>query len=176
MCKMETWLLEDFVEGLLGVAETAILEAHLANCEDCKRELAHIKLLFWEMESMRRDPIPVPDTVKVIENTILNEWLTDKETWLQHAGLQLKNVMKNTTIPLLPKIPAVDRVTTQLVAATGTATKKTAKWVGKTTFRLIRQRINPSYKETASDNSKSSRTLETKLLNSLISSLTGGGR
>ena len=30
MCKMETWLLEDYAEGLLDVAETTLLEAHLA--------------------------------------------------------------------------------------------------------------------------------------------------
>jgi anti-sigma factor RsiW len=71
MCKMETWLLEDYAEGLLGVAETTLLEAHLAVCEDCRRELSHIKLLFWELESMRREPIPVPEALDGLENAIL---------------------------------------------------------------------------------------------------------
>ena len=60
MCRMETWLLEDYAEGVLGVAETAILEAHLNVCVDCRRELSHIKLLFWELESMRREPVEIP--------------------------------------------------------------------------------------------------------------------
>jgi len=171
---METWLLEDYTEGLLGVAETAILEAHLAVCEDCRRELTHIKLLFWEMESVRREPVPVPDALKGIESAILNEWLTDKETWLQRAGLQLAASAKQT-VAMLPRIPGVERVATEAAVLTGTASKKAAKWAGKTAIQQIRRKIRSTAAEKGEAPGKSGRIIGAKRINHLLSGLIGGG-
>ena len=126
---METWLLEDYAEGLLDVAETTLLEAHLAVCPDCRRELSHIKLLFWELESLRREPVPVPDALKGAEAAILDAWLSDKETWLQQAGYRLKSTARETAarIPKIPQIPGADRV----AEAAGEASVRALKWAGK---------------------------------------------
>ncbi len=135
MCKMETWLLEDYVEGLLGDAEVAILEAHLSTCEVCRRELSHIKLLFWEMESMRRETVPLPEALKEVEKAVLDEWLTGRETWLQQTAYQLTAVARqvSSSIPGIPRIPGAGRVT----AFAGEMGKKSVKWFGKKTFRLM---------------------------------------
>lgn len=139
MCKMETWLLEDYAEGLLGIAETTLLEAHLAVCEDCRRELSHIKLLFWELESMRREPIPEPETLKGLESAILDEWLSGKETWLQQTLFRGKKASR-VVADSVPRIPGADRV----VALAGEATVQTAKWMGRKTFQLLRQKLHPA--------------------------------
>lgn len=134
---METWLLEDYAEGLLDVAETTLLEAHLAVCPDCRRELSHIKLLFWELESMRREPVPVPDALRRAEGAMLDKWLSDKETWLQQAGNRLKATARETAarMPRMPQIPGADRV----AEAAGEASVRAVKWAGRASFRLIRQ-------------------------------------
>lgn len=153
MCKMETWLLEDYAEGLLGVAETTLLEAHLVVCEDCRRELSHIKLLFWEMESMRREPVPEPATLKGLESAILDEWLSGKESWLQQTLFRGKRATK-IVAEQMPRIPGADRA----ITLAGEASVRTAKWMGRKTVQLLRQRFHPA------DTGRK-----------LLSQLTGGG-
>jgi anti-sigma factor RsiW len=136
---METWLLEDYAEGLLGVAETTLLEAHLAVCEDCRRELSHIKLLFWELESMRREPVPVPEALDGLETAILDQWLAGRETWLQQTLYRGKKATRSIA-EQIPRIPGADRA----AALAGEASVRTAKWMGRKTFQLLRQKFHPA--------------------------------
>ncbi len=138
---METWLLEDYAEGLLDTAETTLLEAHLAVCPDCRRELSHIKLLFWELESMRREPVPVPDALRRAESAMLDQWLSGKENWLQQAGYRLRHAARETAarMPQVPQVPGADRVAEEI----GMASVRAVKWAGKASVRLIRLRMLP---------------------------------
>jgi anti-sigma factor RsiW len=138
MCKMETWLLEDYAEGLLDVAETTLLEAHLAGCEACRRELAHIKLLFWELESLRRETVTVPDTVQKLETVVLDEWLHGRESWIQQAGSALRRGAKQSKT-WVPRVPGAEKV----AALAGEASVRTVKWVGGKTVQLLKRKLQP---------------------------------
>ena len=147
MCRMETWLLEDYAEGVLGVAETAILEAHLNVCVDCRRELSHIKLLFWELESMRRESIEIPAEIRTMEKEILDSWLSGKETWLQQTRSQLAAATKMAA-GRLPALPRISRIPGARVAAgfAGRTSAKTAKWLGRIVLRQVKDKL-PRYAE-----------------------------
>lgn len=138
MCKMETWLLEDYAEGLLDVAETTLLEAHLAGCEACRRELAHIKLLFWELESMRRETVIVPDAVRQLETALLDEWLHGRESWIRQAGSALRRVGKQSKA-LVPKVPGAGKV----AVLAGETSVRTLKWVGGKAVQLLKKKLQP---------------------------------
>lgn len=133
MCKMETWLLEDYAEGVLGVAETAILDAHLSTCADCRKELSHIKLLFWELESMRREPVAIPVAMKAMESAVLDEWLAEKkESLLSKTGNRIASTSRRTA-ELVEAIPGIK--------ACGSFAEKTAKRTAKLIGRAAKKRL-----------------------------------
>lgn len=57
-CKMEDGLLQEHLEDLLGPIENAIVEEHLKNCESCRREETSMKLLLWELDSLKEVDFP----------------------------------------------------------------------------------------------------------------------
>jgi hypothetical protein len=156
MCRMETWLLEDYAEGVLGLAETTILEAHLRVCDACRQELTHIKLLFWELENLRREPVEIPAEVAAIETAILGEWLRDRESWIQHAGTRFNSTVKQVgrlvgsslkqTADIAGQIPGT-RAAAEVVGATS---RKTAKWLGKAAYRQLRKSVSGLVKDPGS--------------------------
>jgi hypothetical protein len=156
MCKMETWLLEDYAEGILGIAETTILEAHLHVCNACRQELTHIKLLFWELENLRRDPVEIPAEVESLETAILGEWLHGRESWIRHAGTRANLVVRQAgsqidsalrqTGGIACQIPGVrtaagvvGTVSRKTAEVIGSTSRKTVKWLGKTAYNKLQK-------------------------------------
>lgn len=58
-CNMEEGLLQEYLEGLLGPLEEAIVEEHLKNCESCRREETSMKLLLWDLDSLKDMDFPI---------------------------------------------------------------------------------------------------------------------
>lgn len=172
MCKMETWLLEDYAEGILGVAETTLLEAHLQVCADCRQELTRIKLLFWELESIRREAIEVPAVMASMETAILEEWLQNKESWMRHAGAQIRATARRAGMQVGTAVRQTSDIVSQIPGAQASAeligktSRKTAKWIGKTLSRQIWKGLSTK-QETVSSKAKSH--------NAVLTNLIGGG-
>lgn len=183
MCKMETWLLEDYAEGMLDAASTTILEAHLATCAECRRELTRIKLLFWELESLSRETIAVPDVLKTMEVEMLDEWLKDRESWFQRAGSQIAATVRQTT-GYLPGLSGLRQtagelhefpVLQQAAEAGGNAAIATAKWLGKQTGRQIEKRLVGSVKNRNRVDSSKEMAPSRRILQTLLNGRIGGG-
>jgi predicted anti-sigma-YlaC factor YlaD len=137
MCKMETWLLEDYVDGILDTATTALIDLHLHTCDECRHEFTRIKLLFWELESIRRAPVEIPDSLNGIEAAILNDWLSDrKESWIGRTEHDIATAMQVTS-SIFAQIPGM-RKTGEIV---GLTSKKSVKWVGRKLFSQIKSAV-----------------------------------
>lgn len=57
-CNMEEGLLQEYLEGLLEPLEKAIVEEHLKNCESCRKKETSMKLLLWDLDSMKEIDFP----------------------------------------------------------------------------------------------------------------------
>ncbi len=66
-------LLQQYIDSDLGVLEKIILEEHLANCQICRRNLNHLKLMDWDLK--HRPVIEVPPELESYRKAAINNYL-----------------------------------------------------------------------------------------------------
>ena len=71
-------LLQRYIDRELNSLGKIILEEHLANCQDCRRELNHLKLMDWDLK--HQIAVEVPPELKSYRMAAINAHLADKRT------------------------------------------------------------------------------------------------
>lgn len=75
-CKMNIDLIQQYLEDTLSPVEKMLMEEHLRVCEGCRKELAEMKLLFFELEEFKESDIEIPSEVIQIRNKVINEYIS----------------------------------------------------------------------------------------------------
>jgi hypothetical protein len=70
-CKLDRVLLQDLLEDIIDPAEKLFVEEHLKTCKECRKELAELKLLFWDLNNKSNYEITLPAEVDQIKDAIL---------------------------------------------------------------------------------------------------------
>ncbi|MFZ5986814.1 MAG: anti-sigma factor family protein [Bacillota bacterium] len=88
-CKFDTDLIQEYLEGSIDPIEKIFLEEHLKVCKKCRAELTHLKLLFYEFESIKDIEMEVPTEVETVRAKVLSD-LFDKD----ESGYGVKEFVK----------------------------------------------------------------------------------
>lgn len=124
-CLFDKNLLQEYLENTIEPLESIILEEHLKTCSDCRRDLAELKLLFWELEEMPF--VEMPSEALMVKDEVLKN-LKSLETSPQDiknfnirdlAEIQ-NNIFQNATL-FLKFVPG-----TKVVANTSKSSVKKA--------------------------------------------------
>jgi len=94
-CNFDEMLLYEYLDDLLEADEKILVTNHLSVCPECRRKLAEIKLLFYELEQVA--DVEVPDAVDAIREHIVSqafEGMKEPVSVLSHVSNGLKSTGK----------------------------------------------------------------------------------
>lgn len=63
-CNFDEMLLYEFLDDVLDPADKLLVSNHLSACPHCRKKLAEIKLMFYELEHM--DAVEIPEELSTI--------------------------------------------------------------------------------------------------------------
>ena len=113
--------LHDYVDGVLGVAEREALEAHLAGCAECRRELAALQELLVRAAGLPDEIPPARDLWPAIAAAIEDEAAARRERAAAPAG-RPRGVLRRLFAP------GGDRLASALAAAAVLALVAVVVW------------------------------------------------
>lgn len=88
-CKVDSYIIQEYIEKTIDPLEKLFFEEHLKKCKKCRVELTHLKLLFFEMESL--DEVEdIPIDVEYVRNSVLNEIYNEVG-----KGFKIRKFIKN---------------------------------------------------------------------------------
>jgi hypothetical protein len=70
-CKLDKFLLQDLLEGIIDPLEKLFVEEHLKTCKECRKELTELKLLFWDLANKSNYEIDFPAELDHIKDSLL---------------------------------------------------------------------------------------------------------
>jgi len=73
-CNLDSALLQDLLEGLIDPVEKIFVEEHLITCKKCRKELAELKLLFWDLNDKRNYDVNFPEELNQIKDALLMQF------------------------------------------------------------------------------------------------------
>ena len=97
--KIETSLLQDFLEETIDPLERIFVENHLKTCKNCRRELSELKLMFWELGNKANYEIEYPKELESLGTALVNSYLGKKAK----SGTQKVVEMQLSTIKMSGK-------------------------------------------------------------------------
>ncbi|MFZ5965650.1 MAG: anti-sigma factor family protein [Bacillota bacterium] len=145
-CNFDHFLLQEYLDGTIDPLEKIILEGHLKECVECRKELTSLKLLMWELEDM--DEIEIPEELSLIGEKVIEEMMDRydcEETYGIKAfvGLQ-KHIVQNSGlfIGFMPGVkPGAKLLEKGIKKAPGVMTKMAARlYKGSKKLAAVRSR------------------------------------
>ncbi|KUO65999.1 MAG: hypothetical protein APF84_00180 [Gracilibacter sp. BRH_c7a] len=139
-CQLDVTLLQDLLEGVIDPVEKIFVEEHLKTCKQCRKELAELKLLFWDLNDKANYDISMPQELDRIKYTLLEEFapIPTKKT----AEIIL-DVHRNNTksigmfLDYIPGVKASNKLVKKGVRTAPTALGKVSKALVKSTRFLL---------------------------------------
>lgn len=96
-CKFDEMLLYEYLDDLLDAEEKVLVSNHLSSCGECRKKIAEIKLLFYEIEHL--EDIELPKEAASIRQSIVEEaFENDPVSQLS----KLASSVKKTAIAISP--------------------------------------------------------------------------
>lgn len=128
MCNLDKDLLQRYIDKDIDSLEKILLENHLLNCPQCRKDLNQLKIMEWDLNNI--DLPKVPKELAVIRNAALDKYfetIAESETTFERKdimNLQYKN-LKNTVsfINYLPGKKLVENAVRKAAAKNTRQTK-----------------------------------------------------
>ncbi|NLI91468.1 MAG: hypothetical protein GX434_04470 [Peptococcaceae bacterium] len=73
-CNLDVTLLQDLLEGIIDPVEKLFVEEHVKSCKKCRKELAELKLLFWDLNDRSNYDLSFPAELDQIKGALLEEF------------------------------------------------------------------------------------------------------
>lgn len=125
-CQFDEMLLYEYLDDLLDPKEKVEVSNHLSSCGACRKKVAEMKLLFYELDHL--EPVVVPDEVALIRAEVVENSFDEKQsvysTMTDHLK-KTKDKLNNT-----PVIGTLMPTTEKLSTASKLLYKGTKKVVG----------------------------------------------
>lgn len=141
-CKLDKFLLQDLLEGVIDPIEQLFVEEHLKSCKECRIELTELKLLFWDLNDKFNYGITLPAELDVLKDTLLERVAgkVSKSPAEVVIDIQRKNVSAlGTFLNHVPGVKASNKLVKEGVKAAPSAIGKVSKGLLKGTKFLLAQ-------------------------------------
>jgi len=141
-CKLDKFLLQDLLEGIIDPLEKLFVEEHLKTCKECRKELTELKLLFWDLTDKSNYEIDFPAELDYIKDSILEKAAgqTAKTATEIVIDIQLQNVRASGKfLDYVPGVKASNKLVKEGVKVAPLAIGKLSKGLLKGTKFLLAQ-------------------------------------
>ena len=141
-CKLDKFLLQDLLEGVIDPIEQLFVEEHLRTCKECRKELTELKLLFWDLNDKCNYDITIPAELDYLKETLLERVAgpVSKRPTEIIIDIQRKNVRTlGMYLNLVPGVTASNKLVKEGVKAAPSVIGKVSKGLLKGTKYLLAQ-------------------------------------
>jgi len=141
-CKLDKFLLQDLLEGIIDPLEQFFVEEHLKSCKECRKDLSELKLLFWDLNDKCNYDITLPAELDILKDTILEGVVgtVTKTPTEVVIDIQRKNISAlGTFLNHVPGVKASNKVVKEGLKAAPSAIGKVSKRLVKGTKFLLAQ-------------------------------------
>lgn len=125
-------LLYEFLDDLLDDDEKLTVESHLSACPACRKKLAEIKLLYYELDNL--DDIELPEEVNAIRSDVVQSAFNDQKISAAEKIRRTKKVIEETPVvgALIPNKENAKKVAKGLLTGSKKLYQKLPKKAPKT--------------------------------------------
>lgn len=138
--KIETALLQDYLEGTIDPVGKIFLEDHINSCRDCRRELSELKLMFWELNDKNNYETEFPGELDDMGKDIVAAVLGDESKSIAKKVIDMQVNNIKLTGNLLGHIPGARQTPKILKKASKGITKSIAKGFTKGVKKMLEAR------------------------------------
>ena len=72
MCNLDKNLLQSYIDKTIGSLEKILLENHLTNCPQCRKDLNQLKIMEWDLNNI--DLPKIPKDLAAVRNAALDKY------------------------------------------------------------------------------------------------------
>ncbi len=144
-CRFDRGLLQDYLDGAIEPIEKLFVEEHLKVCKKCKKELSELKLLFWDLEDLKKEETEIPPELPEMRKKVLDKLFENNEKSMgveeffslqrkiaSNAGLYLK---------LMPGAGKGERLLKESVKKAPAAVARVSAGILKGGYKIMRMRL-----------------------------------
>jgi len=139
-CKLDKDLLQDLLEGVIEPIEKLFVEEHLKSCQECRKELTELKLLFWDLNDKSNYEIELPVELDQIKDSLLKQTIgkASESTVTALINIQRNNIRTaGKFLDYVPGATASNNLVKESLKATPSVIKKVSKGLIKSTKLLL---------------------------------------
>lgn len=139
-CKLDKDLLQDLLEGVIEPIEKLFVEEHLKSCQECRKELTELKLLFWDLNDKSNYEIELPAELDQIKDSLLKQTIgkASESTVTALINIQRNNIRTaGKFLDYVPGATASNNLVKESLKATPSVIKKVSKGLIKSTKLLL---------------------------------------
>lgn len=139
-CKLDKDLLQDLLEGVIEPIEKLFVEEHLKSCQECRKELTELKLLFWDLNDKSNYEIELPVELDQIKDSLQKQTIgkASESTVTALINIQRNNIRTaGKFLDYVPGATASNNFVKESLKATPSVIKKVSKGLIKSTKLLL---------------------------------------
>ncbi|WP_425806804.1 zf-HC2 domain-containing protein [Desulfitobacterium sp. Sab5] len=139
-CKLDKDLLQDLLEGVIEPIEKLFVEEHLKSCQECRKELTELKLLFWDLNDKSNYEIELPVELDQIKDSLLKQTIgkASESTVTALINIQRNNIRTaGKFLDYVPGATASNNLVKESLKATPSVIRKVSKGLIKSTKLLL---------------------------------------
>lgn len=139
-CNLDKDLLQDLLEGVIEPIEKLFVEEHLKSCQECRKELTELKLLFWDLNDKSNYEIEFPAELDQIKDSLLKQTIgkASESTVTALINIQRNNIRTaGKFLDYVPGATASNNLVKESLKATPSVIKKVSKGLIKSTKLLL---------------------------------------
>lgn len=98
-CNFDEMLLYEYLDDLLDAEEKITVNNHLSTCSACRKKIAEIKLLFYELDNL--EEVVIPDELAEIRADVVENSFVEKKSVyskLTDNLIKTSDTLKNTPV------------------------------------------------------------------------------
>lgn len=106
-CKLDITLLQDLLEGTIDPVEKIFVEEHLKTCKECRKELAELKLLFWDLNDNTNYEVSLPPELGQVKDSLLKQYAAESAKNTSEIVLEVQRRNARSAGIFLDYVPGI---------------------------------------------------------------------
>ncbi len=95
-CNFDDMLLYEYIDKTLDSEEKLQVGRHLSACPECRKKIAEIKLLYYELDNL--EAVDLPEEIDLVRNNVLASAFSDQKLSATEKLRQTKKKLEETPV------------------------------------------------------------------------------
>lgn len=133
-CQFDKTLLQDLLEGIIDPIEKLFVDEHIKYCQECRRELTELKLLFWDLNDVSNYEIELPPELDLLKDSLIERTASKESKRTAKLIISVQQKKLKATGKFLANLPGAKTSNTLVIHGL----KSAPSVIGKVSKGLIK--------------------------------------